>query len=287
MALPKNIVEKIALIVIKTLVGRFASFPANTESMRNAPFHEAFLKAFSDHLAGKQIDSAVLITFGSWLHGLNTTLGMVFFEKTAHILSYGDKRELKGGLISENQFSSINEIITKLKNSESHPCLASEDEMISDPRGNHTSNAPNFTADVFIQDSDNIVAIEIKSVKPNSGEMRSEKHKILLGKAVLKNMYPSMSIKYFIGFPFDPTVKRPEEDECSSYKQRFLTNIVDGHKYFDFEEILLAEEMWDFLSGDTNTMKQILGIINTISTIEFMNIYEKIKYPEIVSRDTD
>ena len=40
--------EKIAIEVIKTLITRFESFPTDASNNRNAPFHEAFLKAFSD-----------------------------------------------------------------------------------------------------------------------------------------------------------------------------------------------------------------------------------------------
>ena len=36
-----------------------------------------------------------------------------------------------------------------------------------------------FSADVFIEDTNTITAIELKSVKPNSGEMKGEKQKIL------------------------------------------------------------------------------------------------------------
>lgn len=45
--------EKIAIEVIKVLVTRFESFPEDANNNRNAPFHEAFLNAFSDKLNGK------------------------------------------------------------------------------------------------------------------------------------------------------------------------------------------------------------------------------------------
>lgn len=45
-------------------------------------------------------------------------------------------------------------------------------------------------------------------------------------------------------------------------------------KYFDPEETLIASELWDFLSGENNTMEQILEIINAISTTEFMEKYQ-------------
>jgi len=47
--------EKISIEVIKTLVIRFESFPEDASNNRNAPFHEAFLNAFSDTLNGECI----------------------------------------------------------------------------------------------------------------------------------------------------------------------------------------------------------------------------------------
>ena len=48
MALRNKVKEKIATEVIKTLVSRFDSFPEDASQNRNAPFHTAFLKAFSN-----------------------------------------------------------------------------------------------------------------------------------------------------------------------------------------------------------------------------------------------
>ena len=45
--------EKISIEVIKTLVSRFENFPEDSSDNRNAPFHEAFLNAFSDRLEKK------------------------------------------------------------------------------------------------------------------------------------------------------------------------------------------------------------------------------------------
>ncbi|MDB5227805.1 MAG: Type site-specific deoxyribonuclease [Bacteroidota bacterium] len=85
--------EKISIEVIKVLVTRFESFPEDASGNRNAPFHAAFLNAFADKLDGKVPDTPFFISMSSWLHGLNTTLGQVFFEKVAHHLSNGEKRE--------------------------------------------------------------------------------------------------------------------------------------------------------------------------------------------------
>lgn len=52
MALNNHQKEKISFEVIKTLVTRFDNFPEDASNNRNAPFHEAFLKAFADKLEG-------------------------------------------------------------------------------------------------------------------------------------------------------------------------------------------------------------------------------------------
>jgi len=103
-------------------------------------------------------------------------------------------------------------------------------------------------------------------VRPNSGEVRGEKQKILEGKAALYRKFSNRQIQFYIGFPFDPTADPAIESISSFDKKRFLGSIVNMNKYFDYDEILIANELWDFLSDQPNTMEQILEIINTIST---------------------
>jgi hypothetical protein len=91
----------------------------------------------------------------------------------------------------------------------------------------------------------------------------------LQAKAALYNEFTEKEIKYYIGFPFDPTSNTPTGYD----KSRFLYSLIDCRKYFALDEVLLSSELWDFLSGDTDTMEQILDIINAIATPEFMNKY--------------
>ncbi|MFZ2800379.1 MAG: TdeIII family type II restriction endonuclease, partial [Syntrophorhabdus sp.] len=193
MPLQDNVKEKISIEIIRTLVGRFGTFPDDANANRNAPFHEAFLKAFSNKLGKDNINPQILISLSSWLHGLNTTLGQQFFEKVAHILSGGEKRAFTNEKISRKQKSAISDIITNLKNSEREPNMIEEDKQIESCMGPADIAATNFSADVFIQD-DSIVAIELKTVNPNSGVLKEEKHKILEAKAVLRRLYPDKKV---------------------------------------------------------------------------------------------
>jgi hypothetical protein len=267
----QNKTQQIAVTVIKILIQRFETFPVDASNNRNAPFHKAFLNAFQDKFNGKVSDVPFFISLSSWLHGLNTTLGQTFFEKVAHILSDGEKREytskkLGNKQIHETQKNNVNEIMTKLSNSQDIPSLPGENELVFINDTSILVNALDFSADVFIEDDRSVTAIELKSVKPNSGEMRGEKQKILEGKAALYKMFPNKNIKFFMGFPFDPTSDTPSEFN----KTRFLGSIINMTKFFDPDETLIAKELWDYLSGETNTMEKILEIINKISTPAFM-----------------
>src|SRR5690554_5362657 len=279
MSLTNQQKEKISIEVIKTLVTRFDNFPEDASNNRNAPFHEAFLNAFSDKLNGKVSDTPFFISLSSWLHGLNTTLGQIFFENIAHHLCNGEKREYTskrlGNLkITQTQRNHIAQIIADLSNTTSIPNLTSENNLLFANYNDAVINAMDFSADVFIEDVNTITAIELKSVKPNSGEMKGEKQKILEGKAALYRQFPGKQIHFYMGFPFDPTVN-PATDAVNNFnKTRFLGSIINMTKYFDQNETLVASELWDMLSGQPNTMEEILDIINAISTTSFLNKFQ-------------
>jgi len=279
MALTNEQKEKISIEVIKTLVARFESFPKDASNNRNAPFHEAFLKAFADELEGSVSNVPFFISLSSWLHGLNTTLGQVFFEKVAHILCNGEKREytskkLKNLFITQKQQNIITRIMTDLSNSSAKPNLKEENSRILINDNSSKIKSPDFSADVFFEDENVITAIELKSVKPNSGEMRGEKQKILAGKAALFHLFPNKKINFFFGFPFDPTVDPQTEIVTSFNKERFFASVINMEKFCDKKEVLIADELWDFLSGKSNTMKAILEIINTIATPSFLDKFQ-------------
>ncbi len=272
MAIPVGKIENISFEVIKVLSTRFETFPVDASNNRNAPFHKAFLNAFVDKFQGKVSDIPFFISLSSWLQGLNTTLGQTFFENVGHILSDGEKREYTSGkagnlLIGQNQKDTINYIITNLSTAQTQPNLQSENEKIFVSDSGGDVSAIDFSADIFFEDEEQITAIELKSVRPNSGEMRGEKQKILEGKAALFRHFSGKPIQFFIGFPFDPT----SESSPTGYdKSKFLSSIINMNKFFAPEEVLLSGELWDFLSGEIDTMEQLLEIINRIATTEFL-----------------
>lgn len=279
MPLNNTIKEKISIEVIKVLLSRFDNFPEDSSNNRNAPFHQAFLNAFSDKFEGKVSDIPFFISLSSWAHGLSTTLGQNFFENIAKHLCNGEKREYTSGRngnldITLAQANYISDLIIGLSNKTYSPNLETENERIFDIEGHEITKSMNFSADIYFEDQDNINCIELKSVKPNAGEMRGEKQKIISGKAALKKLNPGKNINFFIGFPFDPTANPAIDGPCSYDKDRFLGSIIDIKKYFHKDEVLVASELWDYLSGEQNTMEEIINIINSIATPRFLEIYE-------------
>lgn len=262
--------QDIAFEVIKILKSRLDSFPSNLTITRNAPFHKAFLQAFSTNFADLNLNMDASIAISSWIHGLNTTLGQSFFEKVAQILSSGQKRTFQGNFIYQTQRNVISEIMTDLKNNQHTPSVIMENNLIASNSNGELTSVSNFTVDCFIEDTDKIIAIELKSVRPNSGEIRGEKQKILLAKAALKQLYPNKRIFYYFGFPFDPL----SNTETDYDKQRFMNHIIEFHKFCDIEEILISSELWNLLSGQEHTMEDILQIIRSISTVDFNDKFD-------------
>ena len=266
--------ELIAHSVIKVLYSRFNSFPSNENVNRNAPFHIAFMRAFQRDLEGRVRNIPDFISLSSWAHGLSTSLGQSFFESVAHILCDGEKREFKENTVYSNQMSAIGEIMTDMKNGDEVPSVEREDAIIADNAYGEKQNSPNFTADCFYETDTDVVAIELKSVRPNSGEMRGEKQKLLIGKAVLRELYPGKNVRYIFGFPFDPTAY----SDVTYDKSRFLDYLVEAEKFVAHDDFLIADEFWSFLADSSEgVMQEILDIINDIATPQFMKKFEKLQ----------
>lgn len=261
MPLNNRKVDRIKEAVKGIILRRYDNFPDDDTLIRNAPFHTAFLKAFEKRLSIYRISIPQLVALASWLHGLNTSLGSGY-ENIAHILSGGYKKQYTGPYtleIYESQTVVIDEIVSKLKR-EGNPNFITENESLfnEDLIRGPKKGALGFTADVFVESTNKVCAIELKSVRPNSGEGRGEKQKILHGRAALHLLFPNKEIRFFVGFPFDPTSDTPTGRD----KQRFFEYLIEFKKYFSPEEILLGPELWDLLSGQSNTMEEILGIID-------------------------
>lgn len=260
MALSKDKRTRISEVAKLILLSRLESFPNETTKVRNAPFHGAFLECFKDKIRPLNIQTPYLVALASWLHGLNTSLGSGF-EEIAHILSGGFKRSFSGPYtltLKKKQAENIEGIIRELKYGKIKPSLENENKKIfTFSQSDKNIKALPFTADNYIEKNDLIEGIEMKSVRPNSGEGRAEKQKILYAKAAFRLLNPGKSIKFYVGFPFDPTAETP----TGYSKERFFNYLIEFKKFFSPDEVLIGSELWDHLSGSTNTMEEMLEVI--------------------------
>lgn len=260
MLLTQDKQNRIGEVVKDILLRRIDNFPKFGAEVRNAPFHKAFLECFKERFDPLNIELPYLLAISSWLHGLNTSLG-TGFENISHILSGGYKRKFTGSYklkVKKGQASQVENIIRDLKSGIHQPDLYKENLLIFEYLNSDKEiDSLPFTVDTYIEKENDITAIELKSVRPNSGEGRGEKQKILYGKAALKLNNPDKNIRFFVGFPFDPTASKPTGYD----KKRFFNYLVEFKKFFAQDEVLIADEFWDFLSGSKGTMNDILDVI--------------------------
>lgn len=166
--------------------------------------------------------------------------------------------------VKDGQAREIENIIRDLKAGSQIPNLKRENSLILKfDNSDNEIDSLGFTVDTYIENENVITAIELKSVRPNSGEGRGEKQKILYGKSALQMANPDKKVDFFIGFPFDPTSDTPTGYD----KERFFDYLIEFKKFFDPNEVLLAGELWDFLSGGENTMDEILNVIEETAGI--------------------
>lgn len=283
MTFKKKKQEKIAIEIIRVLYQQYECCRENMFETRNASFQRAFLDTFSNKLGVKALDIPFYSKLCSLFNGLNITLDQSFYESVAHIFSNGESREFSlkmyGGLkISKTQKENANSIIKKLIRGENEPDLDYENSQLFFIDDGPLVNAVDFSVDVFINDPERIIAVNLKALRPNSFEIFDEKQKILEGKAALYRKFPDKQIEFYLGFPFDPT--HDPNDPTGYDKIRFMKSCKNMNKYFAESEIKIARELWDFLSGDKNTMEQLLEMINEISTIDFMENYKFLESEE-------
>lgn len=269
----KGLKQDIATQLIKCLYEQYISFSeivSEREIIEEA--YKKYLADFSENLTLSSFSIRKDFPINPIFPFVVESLGQSFFENTAHLLCGGEKKEFTTGKknnlqIEQTQRDAIAKIITDLSNGNQIPSLQNENATIfQQPTASNLVDGTDFTADVFFENHIEVVCIEIKTVKPNKGVFKVEKQKILEAKAALKLKYPQKQIKYFLAFPFDPLSSTP----CGYDKKRFMGHSVGFTKFFDTAEILLAGEFWDTLSGLPQTMEDILVIINTIATPDFM-----------------
>jgi type II restriction enzyme len=212
----------------------------------NMPFHVRLL--------GK--DKLALFSF---IQSVNTTLGTSVFEQIAEIIaktrfSYV-KRQYKDleGRISEKAESRIQDIINGLAKTTLVPNKPCEiDKILEVAQEPPFKEVKRPTIDLFLKSSDGSeYYFDIKTAKPNAGEIKGYKRTLLEWVAMRGVECPPPKIYTGLAMPYNPYEPQP-------YTRWTVPRFLDKDN-----ELMVGAAFWDFLGGE-NTYSELLEIFENV-----------------------
>jgi len=220
--------ENIKRVLASSLRTKFQNYKRETKHM---PFHTRLL--------GK--DRLALYSF---IHSLISTFGISIYEPVAIALAKSrfkraEKQVKSYGFISEKAHIKIQEIIDGLITGENEPNKKEEIEQIRKVCKSGKMNKVKPTKiDIWLEnDMGELYLIDMKTVKPNMGEFKGFKRTLLEWTAAELANNPKAEVNTLIAIPYNPYEPKP-------YARWTMKGMFDLSK-----EILVAEELWDFLGG--------------------------------------
>lgn len=242
MGLPDNKKEKIRQVLKSSLRNKFRNY--NPETI-NMPFHYRLL--------GK--DRMALFSF---IHSLNTTFGTSIYEPVAIALAEeGFKvavaQAKSHNFISEEAHRQIQQIMTGLINAAMDPNKPNEIAQIRKVCRSGQMNKVKLTqVDIRLEGyDDELILIDMKTVKPNTIEFKGFKRTLLEWAAAEMAKNPAVKIKTMIGIPYNPYEPKP-------YDRWTMKGMFDLP-----HEVLVAEELWEFIGGK-GTYQDLLDCFETV-----------------------
>lgn len=237
MSISNNQKQEISALLKEKIRNKLRDYSPETQSM---PFHFRLL--------GK--DRMALYSF---IHSVNTMLGQSIFEKVAEIIAMPnfDKAESRynfEGYLSDKAVLEIDRIMLNLRSVKSQANESNENERIRLVANQGTLGKIRKTrADLFVLNKDTEHYFEIKTVKPNIDVFARTKEKLLQWKAMRHSTNQRIKVKTYICIPYNPEAPNP-------YSRWTLQGLYDLKN-----EVLVAEEFWDFLGGK-GTYEELLNI---------------------------
>ena len=249
---------KIETTLKTCLRNKFKTYKPETNTM---PFHTRLL--------GK--DRMALFSF---IHSLNTTFGTSIFEPIAKELG-GIKfasaltQQKPNKKISTQAQSVIQEIIDNLTSASCKPDKPYEINAIRKvcTRGEMKSVKLTKIDVKLVDKSGDVYLIDIKSAKPNIGEVKGYKRTLLEWIAVTLADNPNLKVHSLLAIPYNPYEPNP-------YARWTMTGMLDLE-----QELKVADEFWDFLGGDGsyNALLDIFEKVGIELRPEIDNYFSKFK----------
>ncbi|MBM4171675.1 MAG: TdeIII family type II restriction endonuclease [Ignavibacteria bacterium] len=201
----------------------------------------------------------------SFIHSMATTLGMSIYEEVSVIICQASCNEVfrnygVGGVISKQQKSVINKIVTELRNKERTSHIKKEaQEILTASTQNGTFQKSGNIADLYFLRDNQEHFFEIKTVKPNIDVFEKSKTKLLEWIARKRK-----EVKVFLAFPYNPYYPDPYV--------RFTEEGMMDHP----NDFLIGEEYWDFLGGK-ETFSQLLEVFDEVGKEYKQKLINKFK----------
>ncbi|MBA7539915.1 hypothetical protein ES705_32204 [subsurface metagenome] len=250
--------DKITDVLKASLRNKFQNYNPETKHM---PFHTRLL--------GK--DRLALFSF---IQSLNTTFGTSIYEPVAIALAadrfkIATTQEKAHNQISDESHNSIQKIMTGLINGSTNPDKEKELNSIRKVCRKGTLNKVKLTkVDIWLESLDGILyLIDMKTVKPNIGEFKGFKRTLLEWAAAEMAKNSDVKVNTLIAIPYNPYYPEP-------YNRWTMKGLFDLPK-----EILVAEELWDFLGGEGtwNDLLDCFEIVGIELRDEIDEYFEKFK----------
>ncbi len=188
----------------------------------------------------------------SFIHSLATTLGMSIYEDVSVILASENSEECfrnygVGGVISKKQKSTVNKIVSELRNGSRKANISNEtNEILKISAKDGEYQKSGNIADFYMKRNNKEHYFEIKTVKPNIDVFEKSKTKLLEWVARKRE-----EINVYLAFPYNPYHPKP-------YSRFTEVGMMDSPNDF-----LVGDQYWDFLGGK-NTFPELLNTFDEV-----------------------
>lgn len=235
--------KDIADILTQQIRRKLADYEPETNNM---PFHVRLL--------GK--DRIALFSF---IQSINTTLGTSVFEQVAMIIATPHFRQAMhqykrfNDTISPIAQQVIQDIVDDLKATRRHPDKPAETiEILKVAQSGNIKQIKRPRIDLFVEANDGTeYYFDLKTAKPNIGEFVGFKRTLLEWVAIRGAQNPNVKVNTMLAIPYNPYEPEP-------YQRWTLQGLFDIPN-----EILVAEEFWDFLGGK-DTYDNVLQVFEDV-----------------------
>lgn len=232
---------------------------------------ETTSKPFHYRLLGK--DRMAVYSF---IHSLNTTLGMSIYEQVAIALAREKFKIAKTQVKPFNQISTeaqrqiqtiINELVIA---ADREPNRSLEMQEIREVCQTGNLKTVKLTqVDVWLENYEGeLFLFDLKTAKPNKGDFEKFKRTLLEWTAAELARDPEVVVNTMIGVPYNPYEPKP-------YERWTMKQMLDPD-----HEILVAENLWDFIGGE-GTYEDLLDAFKMAGIElkdEIDSYFEKFRY---------